>query len=78
MAKDGLFEVTDRVCQVRGFDIASIIFIEAAAAAFSLHRKHRCPEYALRPHSRGTVRLASTSVPAIMIGEKAADLFPNL
>jgi alkyl sulfatase BDS1-like metallo-beta-lactamase superfamily hydrolase len=55
----GLFEVTDRIYQVRGFDIANITFIEGdtglialdalscaetAAAALALYRKHRDPE----------------------------------
>lgn len=52
----GLFEVTDRIYQVRGFDIANITFIEgdsglividpltcaeSAAAALALYRQHR-------------------------------------
>jgi alkyl sulfatase BDS1-like metallo-beta-lactamase superfamily hydrolase len=56
----GLFKVTDRVYQVRGFDIANITFIEGdtglialdalscadtAAAALALYRQHRDPDY---------------------------------
>ena len=56
----GLFKVTDRIYQVRGFDIANITFIEGdkgllaldalscadtAAAALALYRQHRDPDH---------------------------------
>ncbi len=55
----GLFQVTERIFQVRGFDIANITFVETdtgviaidaltcaetAAAALALYRRHRDPE----------------------------------
>ena len=57
-AKDGLFEVTEGIYQVRGFDISNVTFIEGnegvividpltssetAAAAFQLYQDHRGP-----------------------------------
>ena len=62
----GLFEVTPRMFQVRGFDIANITFIEGdtglialdaltvpecAAAALALYRKHRDPDGKRRLHT---------------------------
>jgi alkyl sulfatase BDS1-like metallo-beta-lactamase superfamily hydrolase len=62
----GLFQVSPRIFQVRGFDIANITFIEGdsglialdaltvadtAAAALALYRKHRDPEGRRRLHT---------------------------
>ena len=62
----GLFEVTPRMFQVRGYDIANITFIEGdtglialdalttpatAAAALALYRQHRDPEGKRRLHT---------------------------
>ena len=62
----GLFEVTPRMFQVRGFDIANITFIEGdtglialdaltvpecAAAALALYRRHRDPDGKRRLHT---------------------------
>ena len=62
----GLFEVTPRMFQVRGFDIANITFIEGdtglialdaltvadcAAAALALYRRHRDPDCKRRLHT---------------------------
>ncbi len=62
----GLFEVTPRMFQVRGFDIANITFIEGdtglialdaltvpecAAAALALYRKHRDPDGKRKLHT---------------------------
>ena len=62
----GLFEVTPRMFQVRGYDIANITFIEGetglialdalttpatAAAALALYRKHRDPEGKRKLHT---------------------------
>ena len=62
----GLFKVTERMYQVRGYDIANITFIEGAtglialdaltvpetaAAALALYRKHRDPQAKRRLHT---------------------------
>lgn len=62
----GLFQVTPRIYQVRGFDIANITFIEGdrglialdaltcpdtAAAALALYRRHRDPQGRRRLHT---------------------------
>ncbi len=62
----GLFEVTPRIFQVRGFDLANVTFIEgdrgliaidaltvreSAAAALALYRRHRDPQGKRRLHT---------------------------